>query len=85
VLNLISSTCLVGFFTAFLAWFAFPPLIPDAIRNDLKLTPEQVSHVHIIALTATLVVRIFVGPLVDRYGPRKVMAGLLIAGAIPSD
>jgi len=75
---------IVGFFTAFLAWFAFPPLIPDAISNDLKLTPAQISTSNIIALTATLVVRLFVGPLVDRYGPRKVMAGLLIAGAIPS-
>lgn len=25
-----------------------------------------------------------VGPLVDRYGPRKVMAALLVVGAIPS-
>lgn len=25
-----------------------------------------------------------VGPLVDRYGPRKVMAALLVLGAIPS-
>jgi MFS transporter, NNP family, nitrate/nitrite transporter len=31
-----------------------------------------------------LVVRVVVGPLVDRYGPRKVMAGLLVLGAIPS-
>ncbi|THH33241.1 hypothetical protein EUX98_g1006 [Antrodiella citrinella] len=26
----------------------------------------------------------FIGPLVDDYGPRKVMAGLLVIGAIPS-
>jgi MFS transporter, NNP family, nitrate/nitrite transporter len=29
-------------------------------------------------------VRIAVGPIIDRYGPRKVMAWLLILGAIPS-
>jgi len=28
--------------------------------------------------------RVLVGPLVDHYGPRKVMACLLILGAIPS-
>lgn len=28
--------------------------------------------------------RVVVGPLVDKYGPRKVMAYLLILGAIPS-
>ena len=37
-----------------------------------------------MALSATLVVRVMVGPLVDRFGPRKVMAALLIIGAIPS-
>jgi NNP family nitrate/nitrite transporter-like MFS transporter len=74
----------LGFFVAFLSWFAFPPLTPEAIKNDLKLTNAQVANSSIIALTATLVVRFAVGPLVDRYGPRKVMAGILIAGAIPS-
>ncbi|KAF8749403.1 Nitrate transporter [Rhizoctonia solani] len=74
----------LGFLVAFLSWFAFPPLIPEAIKSDLKLTNAQVV----------------VGPLVDRYGPRKVvptsirflrsltidqvMASLLVLGAIPS-
>lgn len=74
----------VGFFVAFLSWFAFPPLIPDAIKTDLKLTPAQVANSNIVALAATLGVRFIAGPLVDRYGPRKVMAGLLLIGAIPS-
>ncbi|KAF9007402.1 nitrate transporter [Cyathus striatus] len=74
----------LGFFVAFLSWFAFPPLIPDAIKSDLKLTNAQVANSNIIALVATLFVRIIVGPLVDHYGPRKVMAGLLVLGAIPS-
>jgi NNP family nitrate/nitrite transporter-like MFS transporter len=74
----------VGFFVAFLSWFAFPPLVPEAIKSDLKLTKAEVANSSILALTATLVVRVFVGPLVDRYGPRKVMASLLVLGAIPS-
>ncbi|TFK21047.1 nitrate transporter [Coprinopsis marcescibilis] len=74
----------LGFFVAFLSWFAFPPLIPEAIKSDLKLTNAQVANSNVIALTATLGVRVVVGPLVDRYGPRKVMAWLLILGAIPS-
>ncbi|KAG6847502.1 hypothetical protein H0H93_007691 [Arthromyces matolae] len=74
----------LGFFVAFLSWFAFPPLIPDAIKSDLKLTNAQVANSNIVALAATLVVRFAVGPLVDAYGPRKVMAGILILGAIPS-
>ncbi|KAG6916079.1 hypothetical protein DXG01_008553 [Tephrocybe rancida] len=74
----------LGFFVAFLSWFAFPPLIPEAIKSDLKLTNAQVANSNIIALAATLVVRFVVGPLVDSYGPRKVMASILIIGAIPS-
>ncbi|KAJ6518254.1 nitrate/nitrite porter [Mycena vitilis] len=74
----------LGFFVAFLSWFAFPPLIPDAIKGDMKLTPAEIANSNIVALVATLLVRFVCGPLVDRYGPRKVMAGLLVLGAIPS-
>uniref|UniRef100_A0A8H7XXD5 Nitrate/nitrite transporter n=1 Tax=Psilocybe cubensis TaxID=181762 RepID=A0A8H7XXD5_PSICU len=75
---------LMGFFVAFLSWFAFPPLIPDAIKSDLHLSAAEVANSNVIALTSTFVIRVIVGPLVDRYGPRKVMAYLLILGAIPS-
>ncbi|PPQ68007.1 hypothetical protein CVT26_007370 [Gymnopilus dilepis] len=74
----------LGFFVAFLSWFAFPPLIPDAIKSDLHLTNAQVGNSNIIALAATLVLRVIAGPFVDKYGPRKVMAFLLILGAVPS-
>ncbi|PPQ70963.1 hypothetical protein CVT25_012098 [Psilocybe cyanescens] len=74
----------LGFFVAFLSWFAFPPLIPDAIKSDLDLSAAEVANSNTIALSSTLVMRVVVGPLVDKYGPRKVMAYLLILGAIPS-
>ncbi|KAK4703292.1 MFS transporter, NNP family, nitrate/nitrite transporter, partial [Phenoliferia sp. Uapishka_3] len=74
----------MGFFVAFLSWFAFPPLLPEAIKEDLKLTTAQIGNSNIIALLATLVVRFAMGPLVDRYGPRKMMALMLVVGAIPS-
>ncbi|KAI6043895.1 major facilitator superfamily domain-containing protein [Pisolithus marmoratus] len=74
----------LGFFVAFLSWFAFSPLIPDVIKQDLRLTSAQVGNSNVVSLCATLLVRVIAGPLVDRFGPRKVMAGLLICGAIPS-
>lgn len=74
----------LGFFVAFLSWFAFPPLIPEAIKTDLKLTNEQIGNSNIVALLATLVARFALGPLVDRFGPRYTMAAILVAGAIPS-
>ncbi|KAI5984371.1 major facilitator superfamily domain-containing protein [Pisolithus marmoratus] len=74
----------LGFIVAFLSWFAFAPLIPDVIKEDLQLTSTQVRNSNVVSLCATLIVRFIVGSLVDRFGPRKVMAGLLICGAIPS-
>jgi len=74
----------LGFWSAFLSWFAFSPLIPEAVKTDLKLTTAQVGNSNIVSLCATLGVRLIVGPLVDLYGPRKIMAGLLVLGAIPS-
>ncbi|KAJ9111429.1 hypothetical protein QFC19_001198 [Naganishia cerealis] len=90
LLNLRSPYCrnpllaTLGFFVAFLSWFAFPPLFPEAITHDLKLTTIQVANSNIVALCATLVMRLITGPAVDRWGPRWVMAAILIAGAIPS-
>lgn len=45
---------------------------------------DKLGNSNIVALSATLIVRVIVGPLVDRFGPRKVMAALLVIGAIPS-
>ncbi|GAA5870769.1 hypothetical protein JCM3774_001673 [Rhodotorula dairenensis] len=74
----------LGFFVAFLSWFAFPPLMPEAIRADLDLTTAQVGNSNIVALCATLVCRFAIGPFVDRFGPRYTLAGVLVVGAIPS-
>ncbi|KAJ3253217.1 hypothetical protein HK103_000805 [Boothiomyces macroporosus] len=48
------------------------------------LCPTDIANSNILGLTSTLLVRAFTGILCDRYGPRKVMAGLLFAGAIPT-
>ncbi|KAJ5097201.1 Major facilitator superfamily domain general substrate transporter [Penicillium angulare] len=74
----------LGFMVAFLSWYAFPPLLSDTIKADLHMTQVQVSNSNIVALLATLVVRLIAGPLCDRFGPRLVFVGLLLAGAIPT-
>merc|ERR1712169_71501 len=50
-----------GFFVAFWSWYASPPLLHDTIQKDLKLTKIDVSNSNIIALTATLLVRLATG------------------------
>lgn len=74
----------LGFFSAFFSWFAFAPLMPEAVKADLKLTQNQIMYSNLASLGGTAIVRFFAGAAVDRFGPRKVMAVLLCAGAIPS-
>ena len=54
------------------------------IGKDLKLTKAQIANSNIIALVATLLVRLVAGPACDRFGPRKTFAGCLLVGAIPT-
>ncbi|EWC48688.1 hypothetical protein DRE_01910 [Drechslerella stenobrocha 248] len=73
-----------GFMIAFLSWYAFSPLLSVSIKKDLHLSPAEIANSNVIALSATLLVRLIVGPLCDKYGPRYVFAGTLILGAIPT-
>ncbi|KAJ6145743.1 hypothetical protein N7470_009638 [Penicillium chermesinum] len=74
----------LGFMVAFLSWYAFPPLLTDTIKKDLHMSRADVANSNIVALLATLLVRLVSGPLCDRFGPRLVFVGLLLAGAIPT-
>ena len=54
------------------------------IKKDLKLSQNEIANSNIIALTATLLVRVIAGPACDRFGPRYTFAGCLLLGAIPT-
>lgn len=64
--------------------YAFPPLLPDVIAGNIGADNTAVANSNIIALTATLLVRLVAGPSCDRFGPRKTFAGCLLIGAIPT-
>jgi NNP family nitrate/nitrite transporter-like MFS transporter len=72
----------VAFFICFFAWFACAPLMP-LIKGEFGLSMAQVANINIAAVAITILVRLIVGPLCDRYGPRKAYTGLLVLGAIP--
>ncbi len=72
----------VAFFVCFFAWFACAPLMP-LIKGELGLSLGQVANINIAAVAMTILVRLLVGPLCDRFGPRKTYTGLLVLGAIP--
>ncbi len=72
----------MAFFISFFAWFACAPLMP-LIKGELGLSMNQVANINIAAVAITILVRLIIGPLCDRIGPRKAYTGLLLIGAIP--
>jgi MFS transporter, NNP family, nitrate/nitrite transporter len=76
--SILSETLLTG------QRYAFPPLLTLTIRKDLKMSQNQYANSNIIGLTGTLVVRLLAGPLCDRFGPRLIFVGCLLAGAVPT-
>jgi NNP family nitrate/nitrite transporter-like MFS transporter len=72
----------VAFFVCFMGWFACAPLMP-VIKGELHLSLDQVANINIAAVAMTILVRLIIGPLCDRYGPRKTYTGLLVLGALP--
>ncbi|KAI8079953.1 major facilitator superfamily domain-containing protein [Halteromyces radiatus] len=72
----------LSFMIAFTAWFSIPPLL-TIISKELNIAPDKTYDSNIASVSVTIVARLVVGPLCERWGPRRVMAGLLICGAIP--
>lgn len=72
----------MAFFVCFFAWFACAPLMP-VIKGEFGLSKDQIANINIAAVFVTIFVRLIIGPLCDKYGPRKAYTGLLLVGAIP--
>ena len=72
-----------SFFVAFWSWYAFPPLLTVTIKKDLDLTQDQIANSNIVALAATLIVRLTAGAACDRFGPRWTFAAILLGEYFP--
>ena len=72
----------LAFFLCFFGWFGLAPLMP-VIRGELHLTKQQVGNSMIASVTITILVRLLVGWLCDRVGPRRTYTWLLILGSLP--
>ncbi len=71
-----------AFFLSFFGWFAIAPLMP-LVRHDLGLTKTQIGNTIIASVVITIIVRLLIGWLCDRLGPRRTYAGLLMLGSLP--
>jgi MFS transporter, NNP family, nitrate/nitrite transporter len=72
----------LAFFVCFFAWFAIAPLMP-LIKGEFHLDKDQLANIGIAAVAVTVFGRLLVGPLCDRFGPRRTYTWLLVIGAIP--
>ena len=72
----------LAFFLCFFGWFGLAPLMP-IIRAELHLTRQQVGNTVIASVAITILVRLLVGWLCDRIGPRRCYTWLLILGSLP--
>lgn len=71
-----------SFFVCFFAWFALAPLM-GMVSVDLALTPSQLADCYMASVAATVIARLIVGWLSDRFGPRRVYGWLLLVCAVP--
>jgi len=70
------------FFFCFFAWFGMAPLMKIA-REQLHLTKDQIGNIQIASVSATIVARLIIGRLIDKYGPRIIYTWLLVLCAVP--
>jgi MFS transporter, NNP family, nitrate/nitrite transporter len=72
----------MAFFLCFFAWFGIAPLMA-VVRDELRLTKDQVGWCIIGSVAATVAARLLVGWLCDRIGPRLTYTWLLLLGSLP--
>ncbi|TDR52086.1 NNP family nitrate/nitrite transporter-like MFS transporter [Halomonas ventosae] len=71
-----------AFHLCFFGWFGIAPLMA-VVRDDLGLTKTQIGNTIIASVAITVVVRLLIGVLCDRIGPRRAYTWLLCLGSLP--
>jgi NNP family nitrate/nitrite transporter-like MFS transporter len=78
----------IAFFITFYVWFNMAPLattmLDDVGGEGGWLTKDHIKILAICNVALTIPARIFVGALLDRFGPRRVFSALLIVMAFPT-
>jgi NNP family nitrate/nitrite transporter-like MFS transporter len=72
----------MAFFLCFFAWFGIAPLMA-VVRDELRLTKDQVGWCIIGSVAATVLARLLAGWMCDRIGPRLTYTWLLLLGSLP--
>ncbi|CAN5777341.1 hypothetical protein BH23ACT2_BH23ACT2_17220 [soil metagenome] len=71
-----------AFFLSFVVWFNFAPFV-NTIGDQFGLTTEQKITLGLCNVALTVPARIFIGMALDRWGPRRIYAGILVFAVVP--
>ncbi|MEX2587507.1 MAG: NarK family nitrate/nitrite MFS transporter [Actinomycetota bacterium] len=71
-----------AFFLSFVVWFNFAPFA-GVVGEEFNLSGAQLTTLALCNVALTVPARVFIGQLLDRLGPRRVYAGILIFSSIP--
>ncbi|MEQ8799046.1 MAG: MFS transporter [Salinisphaeraceae bacterium] len=72
----------LAFHLCFFGWFGIAPLMA-VVREDLNLDKSMVGSTIIASVAITVLVRLIIGPLCDKFGPRRTYTWLLLLGSLP--
>ena len=72
----------LAFHLCFFGWFGIAPLMA-VVREDLQLDKSMIGWTIIASVAITVLVRFIIGPLCDKFGPRRTYATLLTVGSLP--
>jgi MFS transporter, NNP family, nitrate/nitrite transporter len=72
----------LAFFLSFVVWFNFAPFA-STIGEAFDLSSEQLTVLALCNVALTVPARVLVGMALDRWGPRRVYAAILLYAAVP--
>lgn len=73
----------IAFFLTFVVWFNVAPVLTKMLQEFDWLTKANVKSILLCNVALTIPARVVVGNLIDRYGPRRIFAGLMVLTTIP--
>jgi NNP family nitrate/nitrite transporter-like MFS transporter len=72
-----------AFFLSFVVWFNFAPFA-NTIAEQLGLDDAQKKTIGLCNVALTVPARVFIGMALDRWGPRRVYAAILVFAIVPN-
>lgn len=73
----------IAFFLTFVVWFNVAPVLTEMLDRFDWLTKANVKSIILCNVALTIPARVIVGNLIDRYGPRRIFAALMVLTLIP--